>query len=151
MSSLAVQLVGMVLGAVVVLCVCWIWVQRKDVTATSLGGVLLGAFLVTASIWAHVQIEVSEKGVDVTFDRLQKEIAQVRAANLALTSKAARLSEATEANTIVLRDLTAAVAVQPVAGGFDRREVARRLEGQLSEVKILRRELLEPRVLPPPQ
>ena len=149
--STAVEIVGMALGAIVVLAFCWVWVKKQEVSFPALGGLLIGAFLVTASIWAHVQIQVSKDGVSANFDRLQKEIAGVQVAHQDLAGKTLQLTDATQENAKVLRDLSQSVSVLNPAA-FDATATRRRLDGQLLRVENLKADLLRTarRPVPPP-
>jgi hypothetical protein len=146
-----VVIVGMVLGALVILSICWVWIRKQEIAFPALGGVLIGALLVTASVWAHVEIQISEKGIGVQLDALQKEITEVRLANQELTQTTLQLTDATRENATVLRDLSRSPALRG-PGAFDAAAAGRRLDLQIERVEGLKRELgrRAPAPAPPP-
>jgi hypothetical protein len=137
-------MVGMIVGTLVALSVCWVWISRKEISFPSLGGLLVGAVLVTASIWAHVQIQVSEKGFSADFTRLKAEIQQVREENQKLASQTLRLTDVAQTNAEVLRQLSSAATVRIAQDGFDRAAAMKSIETGLLDVGALRAELAAP-------
>ncbi len=70
-------LVGLLLGCMVLVSVCWVWI-RKQVLGVG-GGVLsfFGVLLVGLSVWSGASVEVSADGFRAEFERLEEQVTQV--------------------------------------------------------------------------
>jgi septal ring factor EnvC (AmiA/AmiB activator) len=68
---------GMVLGSLIIVSVCWVWVRKQVLGAG--GGALsfFGVMLVGLSVWSSARVEVTPEGFRAEFERLQKEVNQV--------------------------------------------------------------------------
>ena len=97
-----VLIVGLILGSLAILSVCWVWL-RKQVFGP--GGSILsffGVLLVGLSLWSRASVELTPEGFRAEFERLQEEINQV-------VKKSERISEevnaVAEANHVITREV----------------------------------------------
>lgn len=90
-------IVGLVVGAVAIAAVCWVWV-RKQTFGT--GGTVLsivGVILVGLSVWKTVEISYTNGSLMVRLQKLEERLGQVAEASSAVTQEVQKLTDS--ANT----------------------------------------------------
>jgi len=98
--------IGLVLGSVAVLSVCFVWVRRQ---LFGMGGgalSLVGVILVGLSVWGKVKIEASEGGVKAEFEKVKAQVQQVAEANTIVAEELEKAARNIDANRQQATQLT---------------------------------------------
>lgn len=97
-----VFIVGLILGSLAMLSVCWVWV-RKQVFGPG-GGVLsfFGVLLAGLSLWSRASVELTPDGFRAEFERLQQEINQVVRKSEQISQEVAAVAEV---NQLITREV----------------------------------------------
>ncbi len=98
--------IGLVLGSVAVLSVCFVWIRRQTF---GMGGAVLslvGVILVGMSVWGKVKVEASEGGLTAEFETIKTQVNQVAEANTIVTEELEKAARNIDANRQQFSQLT---------------------------------------------
>jgi len=129
---------GLVLGCLIIVSVCWVWVRRQ---VLGMGGGLLsffGVVLVGLSVWSSASVEVSADGFRAEFEQLEKQVESVALrsqkisdevrvvadANMAMSREIKVAAENIDVNKAQFLQLTSALQDKRVFSGAQTRSIS---------------------------
>ncbi len=96
--------VGMILGAFVLISVCVVWLRHQKLGGGGTGLSVIGIVLVGLSIWSSVKLQVGD--VRVELETLRARVQQVADAGAKISEETARVAESTAGNRDAILNLT---------------------------------------------
>ena len=90
-------MVGMIIGAVAIGAVCWVWVRKQTFGTGGIGLSIVGVILVGLSVWKSVEVSYTNGNLVVRLQKLEQRLGQVAEASSAVTQEVQKLTDS--ANT----------------------------------------------------
>ncbi|MDO3379142.1 hypothetical protein [Geoalkalibacter halelectricus] len=101
--------VGLVLGTLAILSVCWVWIKRQILGTGGAMLSLVGVLLVGLSVWSSARFAISPEGFEAEFSRLEQRVNEVAHSSNALREEVLAVAENVETSRTQFLHLTEAL------------------------------------------
>lgn len=68
------QLVGVIIGAIILLVTCWVFAKQKSLGLPGIGFAFFGVVLLGMSVWSTAQITVGPEGLNARFEQIEQRL-----------------------------------------------------------------------------